>query len=1650
MVWITMSLALHAGSKKRKKSDSKPHSQINKCLNEKRRREQENIHLEELAELVSASPSDMTSNPHKQDKCAILKETVNQIRSQKQSKTELCDDLQQSEVSSSKPNIINNQIFGSILLEALEGFLFVVTIEGKVEFVSENIISFLKYKQDDVLDKNIFDFIHPDDRPRFHSNLLLMMPVGNGHSGVWNSENFSSGKPTKHFNCRFLVAQEKKEETQVKMENQQSVSIPQYENLSITANYIPLSTDTGETKNGITCIARRVAVEEKRVGVNKVEQFTTRIDREGKVVDLDISVLSPGSGQYLKKELLGSPVLDFCHPSDLPAFKQHLKETLETGHSTCNQYKFRLSRDKYAKVKTKSKRFQLQSAIGDMIISTHSIIRDSENVSASESQRSVSSPSSIASTSSGPGSVSDSSTVNGSIALSPLAMPNSYGSYSVSTPQNNTEFGIGDLVLDIFPNSNWPMDQNSSLKENELHTASNFVPSPQAAPASNRSSETSATASPTNSAFVSGLASSRSGSSVPSPAMQSRTPTPFGGSCYSPSTSQSSSGRSSPPRALPAKADSLNCSSTETLGINSLSQGIRQERQFDLKSNQKLRNLLTQNVDDSNSRHPVRQASQEEVTVIGESRSFEELPSLSLVNVREATSASRPKNVILRDLLNQEDDEEAPVEPIYSRSDICPVPNPLINVGACKGTETSAQQRLGNNNMLRKLLNNDDGDRNYRKSQDIIHQLLAENSGSKGSPFQTDKINIMNQRILENSVPNAVSVESSRRTPDVTFIPEPSLTKRKLPEKDLPSTSVKRSNAEGSHAQLAGQNPMLASMLAQTPKTISTNVPTSVVSTIMTQLPQERLPKNLEKKLVHTPYTTASASGPTTSSHSFQNLLAAQNHQKDIVTSDSRGHVMQSSFYSVENPKSDFIHQMISEGDNILSSQIDHNLSVANISVQNQNFLQQVAQNTNQIVTAASNVNLLSDVALIDADTSNPVQIGQASDPVFAEILEQIYSLQEEHNVEAGKIDQSTILKLLNGESIIESPQINIGNQILPSPSVPVSSSTTQDINEKIAISAIQKELMEGAALAVSTRPGAGLIATYSQAGRSGTQVSGTPIVHSSLTQEQILLLQQQQQQQQQQLGTLPPNYSLITNRIKLPNSSQTQIISNSELLAQAQRRGIQLVRNTYVNLGNNPQLRKSIKQKAYLQQQQKRLLEQQQKQQLTMQTQQPLDLLNSSGTNSFPENMNDLLNNTVAPNVTLLRSSDISEVSGSARFNITSSNPVPSPTNQTSPQLSPSQRVNPRSPFSPLSQQVFPSQTPPPTTYQAAGLSPHPPPPIYSQGGPSQSPLPMPPTTSPHLVLSPQPGAAASPQWNQRLTTSPIQNLQLQNPMLNAQLSQSSVLSNQQIRLTAQQRQQLALRSMSNSSAIQVSRSSSLTSQSDNNYPPLSPIMILQSQASQRMQRTISIADRLAVSQSQPSLSSESVLSPQSLSSPTFAAATVAVSSVSSIPSPAAPLTFSVAQSNPTHFTFEGQNVQVFSSSGNEMNLRSPAAVQSVSDLSRQELRSIVGAQNQVSISTASHVLQSLPSGSTTRLLNLQNLSRETLEELGLTMNLLSGTDAQTSSQALHSQALINVSNVLDNSSQPVVSSPRIQVEEPRPTDQKKSLLQQLLSEPT
>lgn len=56
---------------------TQPQSQINKCNNEKRRREQENEYIEQLGEFLQINKRDMTST--KPDKAAILNEVVKTV-----------------------------------------------------------------------------------------------------------------------------------------------------------------------------------------------------------------------------------------------------------------------------------------------------------------------------------------------------------------------------------------------------------------------------------------------------------------------------------------------------------------------------------------------------------------------------------------------------------------------------------------------------------------------------------------------------------------------------------------------------------------------------------------------------------------------------------------------------------------------------------------------------------------------------------------------------------------------------------------------------------------------------------------------------------------------------------------------------------------------------------------------------------------------------------------------------------------------------------------------------------------------------------------------------------------------------------------------------------------------------------------------------------------------------------------------------------------------------------------------------------------------------------------------------------------------------------------------------------------------------------
>ncbi|XP_063983446.1 nuclear receptor coactivator 2 isoform X8 [Diachasmimorpha longicaudata] len=372
-LWVKMNAITGGITKKRKKSDAKPQSQINKCLNEKKRRTQENLYIDELAELISAT--DMSSG--KTDKCQILQRTVDQIRHIRQQQGTNSHAVQQGEVSSSNPGIPPSEHAGTTLLEALDGFLFVVNTEGRVEHVTDNIQQFLNYTQDDVLGKVIYNIIHHGDHQSFMPNLLpipLGLPNVDPQPLVRN----------RVFNCRFLVKPpDDKDET---MEEKQQ-RVFKYETMQISAALLPntgdhlesgdVSSESSDIGPCVLCVARRMPTNEKPPNTATVQQFTVKLDTTGRVLAIDTSWLTTSYSQYLNKEVIGGTIQDLCHPHDLSKVTAHLKETIQIGEGTSSIYRLRINPDTFVNVQTKSKIFKANALNGhdaDFIMSTNSVI----------------------------------------------------------------------------------------------------------------------------------------------------------------------------------------------------------------------------------------------------------------------------------------------------------------------------------------------------------------------------------------------------------------------------------------------------------------------------------------------------------------------------------------------------------------------------------------------------------------------------------------------------------------------------------------------------------------------------------------------------------------------------------------------------------------------------------------------------------------------------------------------------------------------------------------------------------------------------------------------------------------------------------------------------------------------------------------------------------------------------------------------------------------------------------------------------------------------------------------------------------------------------------------------------------------------------
>ncbi|KQK74750.1 aryl hydrocarbon receptor [Amazona aestiva] len=171
----------------------------------KRHRDRLNAELDRLASLLPF-PQDVIA---KLDKLSVLRLSVSYLRAKS------FFDVALKSSNSTRPEVNGIQencrtakrgegmqiLEGELLLQALNGFVLVVTADAVVFYVSSTIQDYLGFQQSDIIHQSVFELIHTEDRPEFQRQLhWALNPAQSGDSGpsVQGDNGFS--QPATYYN----------------------------------------------------------------------------------------------------------------------------------------------------------------------------------------------------------------------------------------------------------------------------------------------------------------------------------------------------------------------------------------------------------------------------------------------------------------------------------------------------------------------------------------------------------------------------------------------------------------------------------------------------------------------------------------------------------------------------------------------------------------------------------------------------------------------------------------------------------------------------------------------------------------------------------------------------------------------------------------------------------------------------------------------------------------------------------------------------------------------------------------------------------------------------------------------------------------------------------------------------------------------------------------------------------------------------------------------------------------------------------------------------------------------------------------------------------------------------------------------------------
>ncbi|XP_075897397.1 aryl hydrocarbon receptor nuclear translocator-like isoform X2 [Nelusetta ayraudi] len=354
------------------------HSEI-----ERRRRNKMTAYITELSDMVPTC----SALARKPDKLTILRMAVSHMKSLRGSGNTNAD-------GSYKPSFLTDQELKHLILEAADGFLFVVSCEtGRIVYVSDSLTPVLNQLQSDWLGSSLYDQLHPDDTEKLREQLSTaennstgrMLDLKTGtvkKEGQQSSARMSMGA-RRSFICRMRFGFRPVEPLSMNrlnfLRNRNRNGLgpakegePQYVVVHCTGYIkswppagVSLTDDEADnTQGGRYCL---VAIGRLQVtccpgdtDVNCISvpvEFISRHNCQGMFTFIDHRCLAAVG--YQPQELLGKNILELAHPEDQGLVRDSFQQVVKMkGQVLSVMFRFRSKSGEWIWMRTNSFTFQ--------------------------------------------------------------------------------------------------------------------------------------------------------------------------------------------------------------------------------------------------------------------------------------------------------------------------------------------------------------------------------------------------------------------------------------------------------------------------------------------------------------------------------------------------------------------------------------------------------------------------------------------------------------------------------------------------------------------------------------------------------------------------------------------------------------------------------------------------------------------------------------------------------------------------------------------------------------------------------------------------------------------------------------------------------------------------------------------------------------------------------------------------------------------------------------------------------------------------------------------------------------------------------------------------------------------------------------------